>query len=386
MKNESTAGLMKIGELAKATGTNVSTIKFYVKEGLIQAACKTGPNMAYYHADCIARVQLIKSLQKERYYPLSVIKHMLDTSNPNHMELELLDAISKVDYKSSSKTFSPSEAIKMTRLSKDHITVLDEKKLLKPEFSGKKLRYTEADLQVMLLIRRRMDASIPFSESVASFEIYEQALKHAAKADVDLFINRALLASAPSTEDAVRMICVSDETLDLFVSLKRKEWNREFGSERIGDLDRYSSNLTAMLQSISKSLEELEYKEPAKQCRDAILYCPEGTGPVAAALKYYHLVITSTSGSLAKSIAICGQAHTYFTSLDFEKSEGIDSLLLYSLHLGWLFLAPSLLDCTEEAKKSADSFNSYASDCIGTKSESYTQQILSAITRIGGIS
>lgn len=29
------AELLKIGELAKATGTNVSTLKFYVKEGLI---------------------------------------------------------------------------------------------------------------------------------------------------------------------------------------------------------------------------------------------------------------------------------------------------------------------------------------------------------------
>ncbi len=56
MKIESNASLMKIGELAKATGTNVSTINFYIKEGLIQAASKTSPNMAYYHTDCIARV------------------------------------------------------------------------------------------------------------------------------------------------------------------------------------------------------------------------------------------------------------------------------------------------------------------------------------------
>ena len=73
MKKNATTDLLKIGDLAKATNTNVSTIKFYVKEGLIQPACKTGPNMAYYSADCIARVQLIKSLQKEHYYPLSVI-------------------------------------------------------------------------------------------------------------------------------------------------------------------------------------------------------------------------------------------------------------------------------------------------------------------------
>ena len=31
MKEEKTAGLVKIGELAKVTGVSVSTLKFYVK-------------------------------------------------------------------------------------------------------------------------------------------------------------------------------------------------------------------------------------------------------------------------------------------------------------------------------------------------------------------
>lgn len=386
MKKESTVGLMKIGEMAKATGTNVSTIKFYVKEGLIQAACKTGPNMAYYHTDCMARIQLIKSLQKEHYYPLSVIKHMLDTSNTNQMEIELLDVIHKVSYKSSNKTFSFTETAKMTKLTRNQMEVLVEHQLVKPDVSRKKHRYTESDLQIMLLIRRRVEAGIPFEESVTSFLIYEQALKHAAKADVDSFINRALMVRAPSTEEAVRMICVSDETLDMFISLKRNELNREFGSERIGDLDHYSSNLTAILQSISETLDGLKYSKPAKQCRDALLYCPDGTDPVSSALRYYNLVINSISGSLANSIAVCGQAHAYFTSIQPEKSEGIYSLLLYSLRLGWLSLAPSLLDCEVEAQNALEGFSSFASDCIGTESEAFTHPVLCALTLIVGIS
>ena len=387
MKNESTAGLLKIGELAKATSTNVSTIKFYVKEGLVQAACKTGPNMAYYHTDCIARVQMIKSLQKEHYYPLSVIKHMLGNSDTNQMEIELLDVIHKVNYKGGNKTFSFSEAAKMTRLSKNQIDTLVEQKLVKPDISGKKQRYTESDLQIMALIRHRMDAGIPFEESVTSFVTYEKALKVAAKADVDSFINRALMICAPTTEEAVRMISVSDETLDTFISLKRNELNREFGSERIGDLDRFGSNLSAMLENISDSLEGLKYSKSAKQCRDALLYCTEETDPVSFALKHYNLVINSMSGSLAKSISICSQAHAYFISLEPEKSDGVDSLLLYSLRLSWLYLAPSLLDCTEESQKSMEEFHSFALNSIGVDSETFTHQIKSAITRIaGGIS
>ena len=386
MKNESTAGLMKIGELAKATGTNVSTIKFYVKEGLIQAASKTSPNMAYYHTDCIARVQMIKSLQKEHYYPLSVIKRMLDTSNPNQMEIELLDVIHKANYKSSNKSLTFSEAAKMTKLSRDQIKVLTEHKLVKPDVSGKKQWYTDSDLQVMVLIRHRMNAGIPFEESVSSFVTYALALRSAAKADVDYFINRAMLARDLNTEDAVRMISVSDETLDKFISMKRSELNREFGSERLGDLERLASNLSVILQCIGDTLEELKYSKPAKQCRDALLSCPEETNLVASALRYYNLVINSMSGSLAKSISICGQAHAYFLSLKPEQSEGIDSLLLNSLKLCWLNLAPSLLDCIAEAQNTMENFSAFASDCIGVESETFTQQIRSELTRIGGIS
>ena len=52
-KKEQTAGLMKAGELAKAAGVSVSTVKFYAKEGLIRASLKTGRNMAYYDPSCV---------------------------------------------------------------------------------------------------------------------------------------------------------------------------------------------------------------------------------------------------------------------------------------------------------------------------------------------
>ena len=78
-KKEQTAGLMKAGELAKAAGVSVSTVKFYAKEGLIRAAVKTGRNMAYYDPACVETIQRIRTLQRERFYPLSVIKGLLET-------------------------------------------------------------------------------------------------------------------------------------------------------------------------------------------------------------------------------------------------------------------------------------------------------------------
>ena len=70
MANEQdTNGLLKIGELARSSGVSLSTVKYYVKEGLVEIAKKTSRNMAYYHPDSVRRVLLIRSLQKERFYP-----------------------------------------------------------------------------------------------------------------------------------------------------------------------------------------------------------------------------------------------------------------------------------------------------------------------------
>ena len=89
--------LLRIGELAKEAGVSVTTVKFYVKEGLIRPACKTGRNMAYYDRACINAIGVIRKLQRERYYPLSVIKRLMASAPVEQVELELLDAIHKVD-------------------------------------------------------------------------------------------------------------------------------------------------------------------------------------------------------------------------------------------------------------------------------------------------
>ena len=113
----STDGLMKIGELAKAANVNVSTLKFYVKEELIRPSLKTGRNMSWYSPDCVATIRAIRMLQRERFYPLSVIKHLLSSSGAGSPpELALLDAIHKVDYRTTGDAVPLSEAARRTRL------------------------------------------------------------------------------------------------------------------------------------------------------------------------------------------------------------------------------------------------------------------------------
>ncbi len=385
MKKSTTADLLKIGDLARATNTNVSTIKFYVKEGLIQPACKTGPNMAYYSADCIARVQLIRSLQKDHYYPLSVIKRTLEHSD-SQMEIKFLDVIHKVDYTSSSKAFSLTDAAKMSRLTKAQISFITQSGLIKPVTTGKRERYTDEDLQVMLLIRRRLDAGIPFAESVSSFLIYEKALRAATREEVDLFISQVLMAVTPCAKDAVRMICVSDETIDAFIREKCTQLNREFGTERLNDLYRYSASLSICLQEIGEVLLESGHVQLGGQCHAALSVCPEGEDEVSVALRYYHQMLNSLTGSLANSIALSSRIHAYFLSLKpGEGQQGVEALLLYSLRLCWFCLAPALLSCSAEAQEAEQGFAAFAAkEWPALASDAYVRRIMDVISRTGG--
>jgi AcrR family transcriptional regulator len=65
---------MKIKEVAQLSGISLSTIRFYLREGLLPPAIKTGKTMAYYGQEHLKRLAFIKQLQSEKNMPLHFIK------------------------------------------------------------------------------------------------------------------------------------------------------------------------------------------------------------------------------------------------------------------------------------------------------------------------
>lgn len=364
MRNELPKDLLKISELAKATDTNITTLKYYIKEELIQAACKTTKNMAYYSPDCIQRVKLIRSLQKEHYYPLSVIKGLLENAT-DHFELEFMDAIHKADAKTSDKTYSLNEAIKLTGLSRVQIDHLRDVKIISCYQENNKIIYTYPMLQIMRLVKRRIDVNIPFEQSVKAFTIYQKALDMAAAEDVDSFITGALLASAPSAQQATKMIGISDDTLNTFASIKRNELNRKYGSNRIEQLHQYAKKLSIILDVISDALSNSSFKEYANVIKQAKQSLPTETNLLQCALKNYYQLINSATKSLGKSIMLIHESQSYFLSIDFNKGFDMEKFLVYTLKMGWFFLAPSLLEYGDTATKLMDNYQDYTLKSIG---------------------
>ncbi|HNQ84502.1 MAG TPA: MerR family transcriptional regulator [Deltaproteobacteria bacterium] len=68
---------LKIGEIAKKSGVAPSTIRYYVRQGLLPEPDKVNKSMAYYDERCIEKIHAVRHLQERKYFPLSVIKNIL---------------------------------------------------------------------------------------------------------------------------------------------------------------------------------------------------------------------------------------------------------------------------------------------------------------------
>ncbi len=76
-RTEDETPMLKMKELADATGVAKSTILLYVNKGLLPQPVKTSPNMAYYHPGCVERIRFIKQVQASHRLPLAAIKGLL---------------------------------------------------------------------------------------------------------------------------------------------------------------------------------------------------------------------------------------------------------------------------------------------------------------------
>ena len=88
--------MLRIGELARRTGVSIATLKFYLREGLIQPARKTSRTMSLYGPSAVARVRAIKELQQQRFLPLDVIRETLDRDRRAPDDLAAAEAIASV--------------------------------------------------------------------------------------------------------------------------------------------------------------------------------------------------------------------------------------------------------------------------------------------------
>ena len=227
---------MRIGQLATKAGVSAPTIKHYVKEGLLPRPVKTSRNMAYYDQSCVARINLIKRIQKERFLPLDVIKRLIESGESYDEELELGRAILK-----SHKEPLPQKLVKGSQVENasgyplDKIALLEQNGLIFPTVKNNQKYYNEADLEIIDVMKRREELGLPFHHSLETVRVYRDSINRAVNKDISLFINN-VLGDVP-TRQAIKFLTKADDELDRFVVLFRNRKLRALSEKAIGEMN-----------------------------------------------------------------------------------------------------------------------------------------------------
>jgi DNA-binding transcriptional MerR regulator len=195
--------LLRMGELAEASGVPAPTIKHYLREGLLPEPVKTSRNMAYYPPEFVDRIRLIKRLQEERFMPLKAIKSVLDEDPERAAALvELEDRILDRALAGERARTSATEVRERYGVPKEVLDRLEEIEVLSPNSRG----YTPSDVRIIEAISRfragGYDEEIGFT--VYDTLRYKKAIEELVREEVGMVMDR--LAGEVPSERVVEML------------------------------------------------------------------------------------------------------------------------------------------------------------------------------------
>jgi DNA-binding transcriptional MerR regulator len=216
-------GLLKISELAEASGVPVATVRHYLREGLIPEPVKTSRNMAYYAPEFAERIRLIKQLQEERFLPLKVIRELLESGDgdPERLRslIELEDRILDRVQAGEQERIPAREVRDRYEVPKEVLDRLAELGVLGTGRGG----YSPSDVRIVEAISRfragGYDERIGFT--VYDTLRYKRALEELVREEVEVLMER--LAGEMDPDRAVELIEAGAQPLqDLIAALHTK--------------------------------------------------------------------------------------------------------------------------------------------------------------------
>jgi DNA-binding transcriptional MerR regulator len=235
----STAGMLKMSELAQRSGVSAGTIKHYLREGLLGSeddVLRTSRNMAYYPEQFVDRVRLIKRLQEERFMPLRVIREVM-ASDPERaarmIELEdrILELAAELEKDPAHPRLSRDAAQETYDMPRNVLERLEELQVLTPTARG----YDRDDVAIIEAISRFRAGGY---EEAIGFTVYDtlryrEALAPLVAEEVSVLLAR--LAGEVDVERAVEIISSGVEPLrNLIGAMHSKLLLAELRHQRAG--------------------------------------------------------------------------------------------------------------------------------------------------------
>ena len=227
--------MLRMGELARASGVSAATIKHYLREGLLPEPVKTSRNMAYYPAEFVDRIKLIKQLQEERYMPLRVIKDLLDEDPQRARALiELGDRLLEHALAGERERVSAAEVRNRYEIPQEVLDRLAELEVLTPDGDG----YSPTDVRIIEAISRFRAGGY---EERIGFTVYDtlrykEMMASLVKQEVDVLMER--LAGEMDPDEAMALIEAGNQPLnDLLAAMHTKALVAELERRRGSDLE-----------------------------------------------------------------------------------------------------------------------------------------------------
>ncbi|MGH2980792.1 MAG: MerR family transcriptional regulator [Solirubrobacterales bacterium] len=224
--------LLRMGELAEASGVSAATIKHYLREGLLPEPHKTSRNMAYYPPEFVERIRLIKQLQEERYMPLKVIREVLDEDPDRARALvELEDRILERALAGESTRTSAAEVRERYEIPAEVLERLAEIEVLSPNSRG----YSPSDVRIIEAISRFRAGGY---EEAIGFTVYDtlrykRAMEELVREEVEVLMDR--VAGKMDSDRAMGLIEAGAEPLkDLIAAMHTKVLIAELERQRTG--------------------------------------------------------------------------------------------------------------------------------------------------------
>ena len=213
-------GMLKMAELAEASGVSAGTIKHYLREGLLPEPVRTSRNMAYYPPDFVERIRVIKQLQEERFMPLKAIKRVMeDDPERTRALVVLVDRVIERAASGEERRVSAAELRRRYSIPKEALDRLAELEVISPTRQG----YSPSDVAIVEAIARfragGYDERVGFT--VYDTLRYKAALEELVKEEVEVLMAR--LAGEMDTDRALEQIDAGREPLnDLIAALHSK--------------------------------------------------------------------------------------------------------------------------------------------------------------------
>ena len=210
-------GLLKMSELAQASGVSAGTIKHYLREGLLGAGddgvVRTSRNMAYYPPEFVERIQLIKRLQEERFMPLRRIRQVLD-EDPGRAQA-IIDTEDRIIERALARGGAAAERMPVTEardryaVPQDALDRLAALGILSPDDDG----YERDDVAMIEALSRFRAGGYDESLGFSVYETlrYREALQPLVEEEVRSLLDR--LAGEVEEDQAVEIIVAGTEPL-----------------------------------------------------------------------------------------------------------------------------------------------------------------------------